>query len=351
MMSYDECVKEIRSVTMNSAQCSDKVIGILHRHKCLYLLSQIKKDISNNSCYVIVNQLIQQYQYSECRLLFNELEKIQYVVMKGAVLSKRIYGKPNYRICGDIDLLIAPKDRELVTQILYKHGFVQGKIRNNEVKMYTREEKMYHKLYTHQLASFEKKINFPLCTAINIDVNFDIFWGESYRSVNIEEYLTHTESSNIFDVKIQELSLVYEFIALCLHHYKDMNSIYLLSERGICLNEFCDIYYYIINTGMDACELDVTAKAYQVEAYVYYCIYYANEIFGDNRLNEFLEKLVTSEGKMLLDCYGLNEDERKKWDIPFLERVFSEEFRECFRGRLSVSDLKKIEINKKYMYR
>lgn len=230
-----------------------------------------------------------------------------------------------------------------------KNGFIQGKVKNDVIEKYTRKELLYYKLYTHQLASFEKKTDSPLCPFVNIDVNLGILWGESTQTIDMEEYLYYTEKRTIFGIEVSVLSPIYEFIALCLHHYKDMNSIYLLAERGICLNEFFDIYYYIVNVKMDIDELKSAAEKYQVQEYVYYCIYYANEIFQNTYLEQYLASLETLKALKLLDCYGLTESERKKWKIPFLERLFDPDFKTRFLKSLSEEEIQKIKINKQYM--
>jgi len=347
-MLYQEIRNEIEDV-LNGKNCSEEFLEILKKHKCLYALSKVKNYDIKKSSYMTINQIVQNNRYTLCKEVLQELSEIPYAIIKGAVLSDRIYGKPYYRSSGDIDLLVAPKYTTHVKEILNNNGFIQGRVKDGTLEEYTREEILYYKLQTHQLASFEKKTDSVLCPFLNLDVNFGILWGESGQTIDIEEYLLHTEKRSLFGIEVSVLSPIYEFIALCLHHYKDMNSIYLLAERGICLNEFFDIYYYIVFVKPDIDELyDITEK-YQVKEYVYYCIYFTNEIFRNPCLGKYLERLETPEGIRLLDCYGLADFERNKWSISFPDRLLDQDFKFRFMESLREEDIRKIRINKHFL--
>lgn len=347
-MLYTEMRDELCSIINGEKKCSDELFSILQKHKCLYLLSKVEGNLKKYSSYLMVNQIIQNYRFSLCEEIFKELYDIPYAVIKGAVLSERIYGEPYYRSSGDIDLLISPEFINSVSHILERNGFVQGKVTEDHIEEYTREEKLFYRLYTHQVASFEKKTDSPLCPFLNIDVNFDLLWGEANQRININEYLLHTEKRTVCGVEVYCLSSTHEFIALCLHHYKDMNSCYLLAEKGIVLSEYLDIFFYLIHVKPNINELNEISDIYNVKEYIYYCIYFTNEIFRNPLLEQYLEKLETQQGKRLLEYYGLCDAERKKWDIPFLERVFDNGFKRHFLESLELAEQQKIGINMYY---
>lgn len=163
------------------------------------------------------------------------------------------------------------------------------------------------------------------------------------------EFVSHTEPIELYGVKLYRLHPVWEFISLCTHHYKDMNSIYLLCDRGLSLAEYCDIYFYLVNASPDAGELADVAKRYRLSEYIYYCIYYANEIFDDERLIEYLDKLYSERACELLNSYGLDDSERCEWEISFYERLFDVRFMERFVQTLSNEQMRKVRINREFM--
>lgn len=348
-MLYSEMLRELRTITTGIDKCSDSLKEILEQQKCLYLMSKIQDCAEENSSFLKLNQVVQNYRYKFCEDIFNELNELSYAVIKGALLSERIYSKPYFRVSGDIDILISSKNIERVTQILKKNGFVQGKIRDAELENCTRQELVYYKMYTHQLASFFKKTDFTYCPFINIDVNLGIFWGESDRVIDMDEFLSSLEKRTVYGVDVLGLSPVHEFIALCLHHYKDLNSIYLLAEKGIDLSMFVDIFYYLIKVCPDIDELNENAEKYRVKEYIYYCIFWTNEIFQHPLLRRYLSKLENPQVFTILDYYGLTASERTKWNIPFPARVFDKDFCAYFRKDLKEDDIRKIEINRYYI--
>lgn len=349
-MDYQNVIKDIRSLMESPGSCSDFVSDYLYKQKCLYLLTKITNNNSDRySLYLDTNKMIQEFRFLYCKEILKRLDNIPYAIIKGAVLSNSIYGKPFYRLSGDIDILVAPKYLNEVTEILTNEGFTQGLVIDEEIKTRERNELLYYKLYTHQLATFQKKTDFLLSPFVTVDVNFDIIWGEGTKNINIENFLNHTEITSVFGIKVRKLSPVYEFISMCMHHYKDMNSIYLLYKKGYSFYEFLDIYYYLINQKINENTLNEVARYYNVAQYIYYCIYWTYTLFGDERLIIYLDLLESSEGIDLLNCFGLNDSEKHMWNIPFLDRIFKDNFRKCFVEHLSEADWQKIVINMKYL--
>ena len=180
-------------------------------------------------------------------------------------------------------------------------------------------------------------------------LNTKIFWGESNQRINMDDFLTNCDNIKIFNVTTKRLSPVYEFISLCMHHYKDLNSIYLLWERGVNLSLFCDIYYYIINVIPNIIELKSVSDELGISDYVYYCLYHTNVIFDDSRFQEYISTFETQSGNNILNRIGLTEHEYKFLPYGITHYLFDNNFKEALASHLSPKDIRKIEINKQYM--
>lgn len=348
-MSYADMIEKIRRIARDETICDDALCKLLFDNGCYYLLSKSRTHASKRMLPVALNSVSVSHWYRNCQEVFEKMKNIPYAHIKGAALSSRIYGNPAYRSVGDIDLLVPPAYSDEIKSILLDNGFVQGKLVDGQIVPFTRQELIYQKSFTHQLSPFIKKIESRISPFINIDVNLDIVWGEGDFSVNMDEFVSHTEDFEIRGVAIRRLKPIWEFISLCMHHYKDMNSIYLIADRGFNLSEYCDIYFYLVNVLPDANELAEISNKYGMSEYVFYCIYYANEIFDDHRLSVYLNKLDSESARKLICCYGLTDSERKEWDMPFYERLFDVEFQERFFASLSDTDQRKVEINRKFM--
>ena len=351
-MNYSDTIEKIRRLAQGEDACDDALCKLLLDNGCYYLLSKSEKYASKRMIQVVMNSVVVSQRYKVCKKVFEDLNDIPYAHIKGAALSERIYGNPAYRMSGDIDLLVAPEYSDKVKSVLLENGFVQGRLSGDKIVPYSRRELIYQKSFSHQLAQFIKATGSNICPFVCVDVNLDIVWGEGDFSVDMSDFagnMLHTEDCLINGIALRRLKPVYEFISLCMHHYKDMNSIYLIADRGFSLSEYCDIYFYLANVMPDADELAKTASKYGVSEYIYYCAYYANEIFGDKRIRRYIEKLESENAKKLIDCYGLNESERKVWNVPFYERLLDERLRERFFDSLNAEDKKKVQINREMM--
>lgn len=342
-------IENIRKLVRGESVCDDAFGKMLFDNKCYYLLAQSENYVQKYLLTVGWNSLVVRQLYAICHTIFNKLKDIPYVHIKGGVLSSRIYGNPAYRSFGDIDLLIAPEYSEKVKELLGESGFIQGRLVDGKISPFSRQELIYQKSFSHQLAPFIKETGNKICPFINIDINLGIVWGEGDMLVDMNEFISHSEYLKMDDYNICCLQPVWEFISLCMHHYKDMNSIYLIANRGFNLSEYCDIYYYLINVSPDANKIAEVSKEYGLSDYVFYCIYYANIIFDDYRLSVYLNKFDSESAHKLICCYGLTDSERKEWDVSFSERLFSENFRASFYASLSDEDQRKVEINRMFM--
>jgi hypothetical protein len=326
---------------------------ILFNHNCYFLLSKMKSDnkfTKLTQATLMTNKVAIKERYSNCQNVFNifNVAGINYAVIKGAVLSQSAYNDYYYRKSSDIDLLIERNDIEIVKNILLAEDFIQGRVTGNMIIPFTRQELLYHSAFTHQIAPFIKKTDSKFCPFVNVDINTNIMWGESNLKANMNGFLNDASYflflRNYF---IRRLPAVKEFIALCLHHYKDMNSIFLINNGSIKLNLFCDIYYYITNNfkSINTDELLRLCNILGICEYIYYCIYYTSLIFSDERLERLLHILETSYCRKILNRFGLEDTEYKEWNIDFLDRLFNDNFHQLYESLLTEKDFTKINSN------
>lgn len=326
-----------------------KFIHFLKNQSCFYLLSLIPSQQEVCKTRVEMNNILLSKRFYYCRNFLSELRSIPYAIIKGAVLSKQIYNNTGYRFSGDIDLLVSQNHVDDVKRILFDNGFIQGKVVDDEIVPYSRTELIYQKSFTHQIASFVKKTDSLICPFVNVDVNADIFWGESNKKVDMDSILSDIVDVDLFNVTIKKLSVEKEFISLCLHHYKDMNSIYLLSQRGLSLSQFCDIYFYIENQNLNYKNLkDICVQLGCLE-YVFFCVHHTSQLFKCGKCIELSHFLRTDDGESFLSRFGLSEDERHIWDKPITVYLFKDNIREYVSSKLSEKEKTKVAINIRMM--
>lgn len=288
------------------------------------------------------------YQVEKNLPAFKELSAIlseeRYSIIKGLPLSHLAYGSFEKRISKDIDVLISKKSIKRIEDILLNNYF--HPIHN--IAMNLRETKVFLLSMSHQLYPYIKNYD---NSAVLIDINHDIFWGEyEGKRIDIEEFLSDTIEMDIFGVKVKTLPPVKALIQLILHHYKDMNSIFLLATRkSIKYDMFKDVYYLLKNN-LDTIPLDelyTMSVEYEIIPYVFYVLSHTGQLFNDEILKQYIEAFRTPEGEALLNCYGLCIKERKKWKCDFQTRLESNDLYSLIKDDLTEKDHEKIAINKR----
>ncbi len=346
-----DCVRTLAHRFFGNDLTEDSFWELLFRHRCYGLQREVpcpeaQKKRQRLNASLNANNILTRYRC--CAPLFDALQKerIPYAVHKGAVLSQVLYKNPFVRKSGDVDLLVCRDDADRVKQLLCAEGFVQGRITSEGILPFTRQELLYHAVNTHQLAPFVKKTENPLCPYINVDVNTEILWGESEEKTDMTIILSEAQSFSVCEVSLQKLSAEREFIALCLHHYKDMNSLYLLSKGGLRLGLFCELYDYLHKVALDPKGLLDLCDALSVAPYVKRCIADLICVFGEDPIMDRLHDSFSCVS--LSDTFGLGKNELRPWGIPLPQRIFEDipAFLETF---LSAEEKEKIQLNSQMM--
>ena len=353
MSNYEEVLRAIRALIHDESPGVD-ISKLLFEHGCTYLLSKTTLDpqfTQKLQFKKLLNHAIVDTRYQTCATVFKQLEQkqIPYAIIKGAVLSSVAYEDPYCRRSGDVDLLVERCNIDAVKEVMFQNGFVQGWATKDGIEKFSRKELLFYSAMSHQTAPFVKKTENAICPYVDVDINLDIMWGESVQKADMEFVLKHTEPFTLCGVSFRKLSAEMEFIQLCLHHYKDLNSIYLLYQRNIRLSHFCDIYFYLHNHPLEIESLKTLCKDLNVCEYVYYCLYYTNKIFDVDFLQSWLQILYTPEADVLIDSFGLIPEERRRWKIDFYERIFGKSLHEYLQANLTQADFDKIDINKKFL--
>lgn len=349
----NEYIKAIQMLA-NGEQPGTDIYDMLYSHNCSYLISKLSSnDKYTNKLKIenILNKVCIAERYKLCAELFNKLEEcyIPYAVIKGAVLSAAAYKGPFIRHSGDIDLLVNRKNIDQIKKLLLDLGFIQGRVTENGIEPFSRRELLFQTSMSHQIAPFVKETNNKLYPYVNVDINLDILWGESKQNTDMDFVLEKTQDTTINDITFKKLCPEMELISLCLHHYKDMNSIYLLYERGLKLSHFCDIYFFVKNCNLNLETLYTYCRKLNVSEYVYYCLYYTNLIFENSELKEYMALLHSENADALIDKFGLNEEERQIWNIDFYTRLFDINMSNYLDNILSEESLNKIRVNQMFM--
>lgn len=291
------------------------------------------------------NFLIGLLKFREMKKIFLELEKFQYALIKGEALSLQAYNKTGMRHSGDIDILINKRDITKVKSLFYSHGFEEG---NNKTREEKRKEDILSLVGSHQVVPLKKDFPFG---KIEIDLNFDIFWGQyKGKRIEISELLSHVNSCSIYGCDVKVLEPLYSLIQLVLHHYKEMNSIYHITMFNTIKKDMLLDVYYLIKNNEEIITPNLLSKIcedYNIKKYAFYVLYYTNYIMKDKLLDTYLEQLYDADIVKILNRFGLKDNEYHYWKTCFKDRLDCDNLAEIVFPQLSKNSIENIIINNK----
>ena len=353
-MRHSQIVSHIKAIVKSekliiSEEDKNFLRSILWDHQCYYLL-KLWGGVSVDSDFgklLFRNQLKAKEELNFCKNIFVEMEnnKIPYAILKGFGLSYSIYGSTSYRNSKDIDFLIKPVNLNDANNILLDLGYQQGSFVDENFIKARRESRIFHIKYAHQAMPYVKKVSGRIVEYIMIDLNVDLLWGENDQKCDMDYILDNTTNFELYDVIFFKLKSVFEFISLCLHHYRDLNSLIQIYKGKYKLSVFCDIYFYLLNNSIDPQQLFLTASKMNVVEYIYHCLFLTNEIFDDIKLKPYLNLLYSQQAETTINRCGLVPKEYKVWPIPLVDRLFSINAKEIFQEMLDQDDKEKIRLN------
>lgn len=283
--------------------------------------------------------------YKEIEPVLGELSMVRYGIIKGETISVAAYNAVGKRTSSDVDILVSRKNLHILEKQLLKHGFEKQQPDSSTEQRINRALMLSG---SHQTSPFYKKKGaFKLC----IDLNFDIFWGEyTGKRVDIDDFLSDTIYMEIYGLKVKALPPLKAMVQLILHHYKDMNSIFLLATRKSIKHDMFKDVFYLLKNNINEISIDklyTISAEYKIIPYVYYVLYHTGLLYQDEIFQKYIEAFKTQEGESLINCYGLNDSERHEWRFDFKTRLESQNLYDLIKDDLTDKDREKILINKK----
>jgi len=151
---------------------------------------------------------------------------VRFVFTKGIIFESTLYGGNGGRVLSDIDLMIAPKDRDIVTEALNDLGYKIGKFdwKTNSIKPHARKEMMIYQLNPDHIPIFIKLIDDSVVRCIYIDVANSLTWTRSPFDVPVEialEDISYQPIPGLQGVQLPSFSPIFQFIFTILHLFRE----------------------------------------------------------------------------------------------------------------------------------
>lgn len=293
---------------------TDKVGELIERHRLssLYMKHLIEMSITRNldkelrqryshQLFVLQFQLEEYCEYLKKISEDNELEKIEYAVLKGFSFMKDLYMHNNilYRYFADVDILISNEYIKQMDNVLKGIGLVQGSMREGKIFLAERRDVINWKINSHQLHEYIKLSKYTRVSPIyrvEFDVNTSIFeGGKNIDPISCGEVLKHREKREIVEgLDMYCLDYTWGLIQLCYHFYKDTQ--YEIKKKlklDYCLYKFCDIREYVLKfrNQIRWNEFIEIVNNLKVDEQIYYVLWLVSCFYEDIGLDSILKGL------------------------------------------------------------
>jgi len=246
--------------------------------------------------------------------------------LKGALLSK-IY-PVGLRTSNDFDILINQQDVQAITELLTKHGFTQGFLRNDVFTPATRSDILYARMNKGETVPFVKRIDLPHMPWLEVDVNFSLDFKAAQENDAVQRILSRTEKTIVTENGALQTLLRTDFlIHLCTHLYKEATTYFWVNaQRDLSLYKFVDIYLFL-ELYLDvqyADELALAINEYDLINECFYTLYYTRELFGleNALLDKLIEKITPEKLYALRLVFAPKEKKVYQFDIDYIDYLF-----------------------------
>jgi hypothetical protein len=172
---------------------------------------------------------------------------IQFVGTKGIAQESTLYGGNGSRYMLDIDFMIIPKDREVVTEVMGGLGYQAATydLRTDSVNAPTRKEIILHQLNPDHLFLFATRTGDPLVHYVMVDVANSLTWTNCPFDVPLEyafKDIVYQSIPGYPDVELPSFSPLIQFLFTILHLFREAwLERWMSVGKDVNLSKFADV--------------------------------------------------------------------------------------------------------------
>lgn len=254
--------------------------------------------------------------------IFREID-FPYAFLKGAYLVQ-LYPR-GLRTSNDIDILINPNNITELTNILKKHEFKQGNIKNELFVPADRKEIVFSRMNRGETVPFVKEVNMPGMKYLEIDINFSLGFRPGMDESIVRAFLDRTQPLILGE--IATLDNIDFFLHLCAHLYKEATVMsWVEMGRDISLYKHIDICMYLNHqlNEYDFRKMIQRIKEVELQKECYFAVFYTKQLFND--LNPYvdmlLEEIRPEDLSFMKQIIDLPKRKKYFFDIDYNDWVF-----------------------------
>ncbi len=215
---------------------------------------------------------------------FNEAG-IEFVVIKGIVLSQLLYGNHYSRITNDIDILVHEEDMEKADVVLRQLNFEQY---NNYLESQTLDKPLYKYYNCHEFFPYRKQVEGEF---VDVELARCLHWIRNKELVNkLFLYKEYIQIESVLIPTLTSAALIAEMIE---NIYENAESMYNVIFGGTTLSNYYDFVQLVKKYNISPNSIASSSEAFCIEEQTQKVFSYLKEIFY---LEEFIEPVQQRMG-------------------------------------------------------
>ncbi|MYV89336.1 nucleotidyltransferase family protein [Streptomyces sp. SID1034] len=243
---------------------------------------------------------------------------------KGVVLQNSLYGVPGIRNFNDIDLMIAPGDREPVRARLLDAGFTASTDFDpgiKELKPLARADERMYQMSPDHWPHFHRLTGDLGVPDVAVDVANSLTWHGSEWQVPMDSVMEGVVPIAVTDeVTLPTLSPVHTFLFLCLHVFREGWTVRTARRKDVSLAQFIDILrHWTRQPPRVRAAIAAAVTEYGLHAPITWVVAHTDALFGSHLVEEL--ELAEHAGPEWLSSAGGGPGQRFVWSGDIRERL------------------------------
>ena len=262
---------------------------------------------------------------------------------KDVAFESTLYNGSGGRRFGDIDLLIAPTDRDATLAALPKLGYEVGlyKWETRQLRPISRKNMLIFRMNPDHLPPHTRLSGDPIMPYFEIDFANSLTWHGSPYDVPLEQAMAEVHQQPVIgfsDITIPCLQPDYEFIGTVLHLFREAwFARWLEWEQDVDLCKFSDVIRLWKRYGTSFSDGSLTALLDQLDIVqpIAWVLEHIDRTFGSNIMQALdLEGSVTEAWLFSGRASG---KQQYQWQGSMRERLYSKDREQLFVAPLEVA--------------
>ena len=338
------------NATSNNFLLDENVINFFNNNRFLWFYCDMIKQVDTGKLPPLAVKLIKidYIKKKQQKARMHELKKIctylqehniEYLIVKGPVLSEQIYGDVTHRYYNDIDILLPNFYKDILEVLVFfkEHSYNQELGWNNRQEINVQNFIVSERFDHHEIVcskGFNNIYKFELKNALS-----------AIPAEIIGVFLKNIASYNIEGIMIKSFDLLYSFLVLCSNTFVNSESRSAIVYNKSYIRHYYDVYMFIkkhskvldpfdINKVSE--ELFLHLRVSRVISNLLQLLTYDKKIcVGNKDIIMWCEKLLCCRGgsnistKFHIACDDIfldgipSEHEIIDWNTSFIDRIFS----------------------------